>query len=942
MKKIIAKTFGLRDGEIHISFLMQLYIFIIITVLLIVKPTVNALFVSTLGADDLPYGYLLVAFIAVITSYLYSKAIRKFSFIKVTVSSLVFFCVSFIALSIILYFKLINGFTLYFYYIFVSLFAVVATSQFWIFANMVFNAREAKRIFGFIGAGAIAGGIFGGYLTSLISSNFGNEFAIFTAALLILFCIPIIRKVFQLRIKYLNIFQRKQIIANQDKLETSSLKLILKSKHLTYIAFITGIGVVVAKLVDFQFSDFANKSITDSDELAAFFGFWFSTFNVIALTVQLFFTNKILNRLGVSSTLLILPLAIGLAGLLFLTFPELWVLIIIKGIDGSFKQSLNKAAVELSVMPIPVHEKNQAKSYIDVAVDSIATGFAGFLLIFLIKNLDLSTSYITVIVLLFVFIWILMIYRLREAYFNSFKRNIEKTLTLSAENKTQNKKDNSLFNIKNIFKEGSESEILSIFDRIKNYKFKSLQKPVILLLSHPSNKVKIAALEYLDYFDDNNILPIVEAFVNEKDDTLVYVSLDYILEHSNLKETAFFNKYLDHKSSYVANGALLSLAKLSENNVALAKKYGLKERLEKRIEIFENSTKETRKEIVAGLLLSIAYSKMKSHYYFINNSLVDQKNYIVKFAIIAAGISSDELFLDNLISLLQNKKHRKSAIRALKSYGPRIINYILELDAKDELNSSIKRFVPKIIGTFKDQNAQNVLIDILKGKNSTSRLEASLALKKVLLSNENLFSRKRLLKSFIVKESAYYKSILQILISLQNLVNQDLLNESKVSNQKIYEGRVKLINALDEELDKSFSILFNLLSLVYNYNDIKIIQNAINSAIKEAKINSLELLENLLESNLKAVVLPIAEHKVLEPDNYKSSILKLELLNDLECLTQLMNVSGSNLRFLAVDFINQSNNKDYLPALLPLKKYRNPTVKKLAYDTYLRFTSKKR
>ena len=341
---------------------MQLYIFIIITVLLIVKPSINALFISNLGADQLPYGYLLIAVTAVITTYFYSKAIRKFSLVKITVLSLLTFSIIFALLGFLLKYNFTSTFFLFFYYIFVSLFGVLATSQFWIFANMVFNAREAKRIFGFIGAGAIAGGIFGGYLTSLVASTFGKEYTIFIASILLLFCIPILKKIYNLRIRYLNTFKRKQIIERQDQLENSSVRLIFKSKHLTFLAFIVGISVIVAKLVDYQFSDFANKAISNSDDLTAFFGFWFSTFNVIALIIQLFFTNKVITKLGVSSSLLLLPLALGLGGLLFLTFPELWVLVIVKGIDGSFKQSLNKAAIELSIMPIPLQVKNQAKS----------------------------------------------------------------------------------------------------------------------------------------------------------------------------------------------------------------------------------------------------------------------------------------------------------------------------------------------------------------------------------------------------------------------------------------------------------------------------------------------------------------------------------------------------------------------------------------------------
>ncbi|PQJ82305.1 Npt1/Npt2 family nucleotide transporter [Polaribacter glomeratus] len=934
MKKIISKTFGLRDGEIFISFLMQLYIFIIITVLLIVKPTVNALFISELGADSLPFGYLLVAITAVFSSYFYSKAIRKFSLVKITVLSLIIISLVFFVLGIILNFHVANKGILYFYYVFVSLFAVVSTSQFWIFANMVFNSREAKRIFGFIGAGAIAGGIFGGYLTSFIASNFGNEYVIFIASILILFCIPIIRKIYTLRIRFLNVFKRKQVIEKQDGLENSSLKLIYKSKHLTYIALITGISVLVAKLVDFQFSDFANKAIPDSDDLAAFFGFWFSTFNVFALVVQLFFTNKIVNRLGVSSTLLILPLSIGLGGLLFLTFPELLVLVIIKGIDGSFKQSINKAAIELSIMPIPLDVKNQAKSFIDVVVDSIATGFAGFLLMFFIIKLDLSTAYITVIVLFFVFIWILLIYRLREAYFDSFKKNIQKTLTYSADSKEAKKREINLSDIKIVLKQGNESAVLNMLDRLKDYKIKDLQKSVILLLEHPSNKIKIAALEYLEVFDDNDILEKVLLLVNSKDDILVYKALEYILGHSPITEHDFFNTYLDHHDEYIANGALLALAKKSENNYYLRDTYYLKSRLESKIKRLTTQDDSIREKVLFGLLLSIAYSRNTNHYSLISKNLKSPKPTSVKFATTAAGITSSKIFITDLLNLLENKRHRESAIIALKSYGPKIIEVILLLDKNDEIKSNIRKYIPKIVGAFENENALKILIKFLDEKNSASRLAGVKALKRIKRIDANLVIQQKIIKKYILKESAYYKNILEILSSLQKYIDENLIEDVNFNNQVTNESRKKLAEALELELNKSFKILFYLLSLYYNENDIEITFNGVKSDVKEAKMNSYELLDNILEGSIKAAVLPIIEHVVFDEDKSDLADIKLKKLLELEYLKKIMTISGSNLRQLAVEFIQTSKNTAYIPALLPIKKFRNKTVKKLATETY--------
>ena len=910
---------------------MQLYVFVVITVLLIVKPTVNALFVSNLGADSLPFGYLLVAVTAVVTSYFYSKAIRKFSLVKITVISITVFSVAFLALGLILTYQFINKGTLYFYYIFVSLFAVVATSQFWIFANMVFNAREAKRIFGFIGAGAIAGGIFGGYLTSLLSGNFGNEFAIFTASFLILLCIPILKKVYTLRIQNLNTFKRKQVIANQDKLESSSLKLIRNSSHLTYIALITGIGVLVAKLVDFQFSDFANKAINNSDDLAAFFGFWFSTFNVVALTIQLFFTNKILNKIGVSSTLLILPLAIGISSLLFLTFPELWVLVIIKGIDGSFKQSLNKAAVELSIMPIPQNVKNQAKSYIDVAIDSIATGFAGFLLIFLVRRLDLSTIYITIIVLFFVFIWIVLIYKLREAYFNSFKKNIQKTLIFESSHK--NDKRNNLSEIRKIFKSGNEEAILNMFDKLKDYKLRALEKDVIKLLDHPSTEVKIDAVRYLDAFDDTyNIIDKIESLVFEKNDTLAFVALDYIFNHSPITEDGFFTKYLDHSNEYVANAAILCLSQHSENNDKLAKKYDLDGRLQEKV-IEYKTDEHIRDEEIVGLLLSIAHSKMKIQYDIIYENLSSPKSYIVKFATAAAGITKDEIFIKKLLGLLETKKFRKNAIKALKNYGPRIIDWILYLEKNDELSSATRRFIPRVIGSFQNENAVNILLDLLKSRNTTSRLEALKSLKKIKNKNLNLSVSKRTFRSLLYKEAKFYKNLLQILSSLQVVVNQKLADNQ--DSKDVIEARAKIVKALNNELDKSMLVIFRLLMFLYRKEDIQMVLNGLRSNVKEAKINSIELLDNLLEGSIKQEILPIAEHTVVDDDHYNSKVIPILHLSEKNYLEKLLTVSGSNIRRLTIQYIKTLNNKDYISVLLPIKKYNSKINKQLAYETYI-------
>ena len=280
-KNFFKKYFNVREGEIKIALLMQLYIFLVITVLLLVKPTVTALFLSNLGADKLPYGYLLVAVVAVLTSIFYNKLIKKFSIKIVALSTIVLFSICFFILSYVVYYQIYDAWVLYFYYLSISLFGVLVTSQFWVIANIVFDLREAKRLFGFIGAGAIAGGIFGGYLTTFLANFFGNSMVSLIAAILLLLCLPIILWIWKIRVNHLNKFIKEERKEKKEASSSTSLGLILKSKHLINLSAIVGVSVVVAKLVDYQFSDMSHKMYADPNELASFFGFWFSSFNIV-------------------------------------------------------------------------------------------------------------------------------------------------------------------------------------------------------------------------------------------------------------------------------------------------------------------------------------------------------------------------------------------------------------------------------------------------------------------------------------------------------------------------------------------------------------------------------------------------------------------------------------------------------------------------------------
>ncbi len=931
VKRIFEKTFNIREGEIRIVFLMQLYIFLIITVLLLVKPTVTALFLSNLGSGQLPYGYLLVAVVAVLSSMTYNRMVKIFSIKTIASFTLIIFSIFFFVLSYVVYKGINYTWILYFYYLSISLFGVLATSQFWVIANIVFDLREAKRLFGFIGAGAIAGGIFGGYLTTLLANYFGNGIVILTASILLLLCLPIILIIWRIRKEQVYKYTNEEDHEDHKSTFDSSFGKVLKSKHLVNLAAVVGVSVLVAKLIDFQFSDFAHKAFTDSNELASFFGFWFSSFNIIALLIQLFLTNKLLSRFGVSSNLMILPVSLAIGSVLFLVFPELWVLILIKGVDGSFKQSINKAAFELSFLPVSYESKKHAKPFIDVVVDSIATGIAGFLLLFVIKALNVDTKYITMITIFFLLIWFYMIYRLRSSYFDTFRKNIREIISREDLNLGHKKKNNRVA-MKAVLNDGNENEIVKLLDHMDAEQIKIYKSSIINLIDHPSDKVKASAIKSVYTFRSKVIVSKIKTLLEvNTDDVVVYESMEYLLIYSNDYQNDIYRNYLDHKKDYLKNAALLCLARASRVNNILANKYHLDKRIEDQIEEFTIYEDKQRRVELIGLLLTIGYSEREKYYSFIDKYLKSKDPVLKKYAIKAAGLTKHEQYISQLIRMIIRKEHAGDVIEALKNFGKPIVQKLYIMIENEELDENTRGFIPKILESYDSKQSVVTLLNLLQSNDVLVRLNTTKSLKILMDKDIKLKLNNDRLNENIFSECLFFKNTLSAISSLEKTEKRNLNRGKKLKDKNLSKeedtARRSLIDLLQKHLDLSLQTIFFLLSEKYKFSDMEVVFLGIKNDTEESRINAIEFLSNLLDTELKNELLPILEYHFLSDKNVN---LKIDILPEKKCLNNLLKDCGVATKVRVLKLMQQMDQKGSVRLLNKLAKHKNTTVRNLA------------
>ncbi|MCK0158312.1 hypothetical protein MWU65_14040 [Cellulophaga sp. F20128] len=932
LKLYILKVFDLKEEELTKTLLLQANIFIIITVLLIVKPTVNSLFLSELTSEALPLAYVFTAILAIVGYHFYDKALERYALNIIIDRTIIGSVFSLVLFAIAFNFNLAKGVLLYIPYVWVAIFGLLTASQFWILANLVYNAREAKRVFGFIGAGAIAGGIFGGYLTSLLTNFLGTEDLLFVAAVLLIGCIPITRYIWKNEVVKLNSFQLSLRASPKGE---SPIKLIKQSKLLSLIAVVIGISVLIAKLVDYQYSDYASKLIPNQEDLTAFFGFWFSTLSVISLIIQLFLTKRIVGTFGVGKSLLWLPSGILVGSILLLILPQLWVIVFIKIIDGSLKQSVNKAATELLSIPIPIAIKKKTKTFTDVVIDSVATGLAGFILIFFINGLEISSTYISLIIIVLILVWLYFIYHLRLEYIVAFKALFDDALEVKKGKviKEEIKVTSIVETVILVLHTGNERKIVHMLQKTLEVKDERFFFAIKNLLQHESPEVKTLAIENLYFLKTENLSDIIETMVYDDSQEVTKSAFRYLLKHYKKNTVELFNTYLEVEDKTIKNAALVGLSLELRNNTVLQEKYSLEQRIEKALREYNQEWSERDKvHRMQAILEAIGHAHLVRFYTVIKQELIAKNSNVLQSAILSAAQTLDHQFIALIIPHLSNKEFRKVATDSLFSYGDSIMEELYHMLKKEVVDQDDVPFVIQVIEKFASQRATNLLIKLTDDSEHIVKIEAIEALKRLKWKFPSLIIKDRFIVAKILDECYLYQNTLSVIHS-QIIIQYKKKTDVENSKQED-EARKALIILLEQRLDRQLQRMFRFLGIKYPPHDVDPILNTILNGKEEQRIHAIEFLDNILDKELKKELIPVAESILFETNTEeKIKKLNIKILSETECYYALLKRKDAKLKIAVLYLIEHSTPLQFNALLdFVIQTETNPKVQERAQE----------
>ena len=923
-KDFLRRMFDIRIGEFQRALLMQFNIFLLILVLLIIKPVVNAHFLSIVGVDKLPFVFLLVALSALLVSTIYSRLLNRMALGKIIFRTYLTSILGILVFAILLRLEWFDEWIIYVFYIGVALFGLLTTSQFWILANVVFNAMEAKRLFGFIGAGAIAGGVSGGYITSVLAPVMDTANLLFVAVGILVVGMRVNRKIW---ISFVPAFSHAVQSRQTKSLHEHPIRLIRNSKHLTYLALIMGISVVVAKLVEYQFSAIASARFPDKDELAGFFGFWFSTFNVVSLGIQLLVTQRVVGMFGVGRSLFVLPGALFAGAVAVLIAPVLWTGVALKLFDISLKQSINKAATELLILPIPMAIKSQAKTFIDVFVDTTATGIGGILLIFLINGFDFSVRAVSLLILVLIGVWVYYALKIRKEYILSFQGKLGMSKDPVRRRGLQASDISAVEGLRKALLTGTEKQLLFLLSRIEDSKDQRLMGDTVPLLQNNSASVRQAALRCLYYGDDHTIIDHLIPLLHDLDDEVRYRAFSCILAHSRQNRVKVINDYLTHEDPVINGAALVGLATEARNNAEMQHVFGLEQRVHDKlnyIQLLEDKTLIPSYKVM--IARAIGYGKLAAFYPIIQQYVHDEDPGVVENALLAAGNSRDLVFIPKLIHFLPHKSTRPTAQKALSNYEPgELLPVLTEIIQHKELKTDILVQLPALTERMDTQKAIDFLFELVQHRDVAVKLEALQALHVMKGKYPHLTINSNKVMQFLMSEIGLYRNTLALNYTARQTI------QSVTESAEILEASNELTNLLERRLDSSLERIFQLLGLKYPPSEILPVYEGIRNRDPDIRMNAVDFLDNILDPNLKNVLIPIVESSMME--NMSAEILErldIEAPDEATCFESLLMGRDDRIKLAVLRLISARKTEGMEPVIQRVSQDENPRVASFA------------
>jgi ATP:ADP antiporter, AAA family len=827
----------------------------------------DALFLARLPASRLAIVYLLIAVVAVGLAQApwgRRRATGPFALSRLLgAGSLVTF--AFWALG-----RWQSPFELYALYLWTGLLGSLAVLQFWMVLGDLYTMTQAKRLYSLVWTGSLLGATLGAGAARVLAERLSASALVLAAA--VLFAATALGPAFVLG----RAEGRSTVRPRGSASLSEGLEILRRDAYVRSLAVLVLVSTVALTLGDYVFKSAVSRAIAPAD-LGAFFGGFYTLLNLLALVAQLVVGSWLFRAIGLHRVLWILPamLFLGAAGVAL--GGGLVAALILKGADGSLRNSVHRTGSELLYLPLTDVVRARAKPLIDIVGQRGGQALASLLILSenVLSRGDVVLAGAAAAVSL---VWIAWVADLKGLYLDVFRAALrEGTLRPAVDLPPVD-----LVSLETLFgalNSADDHEVVAAMDLLADEGRARLIPALILY--HPSQRVVLRALDLFALDGRADFLPVADRLMRHAD--------------AEIRAAALRARTRVRPDEAVLRAAAADPSPLVRAT-AIAGRVGAGwEGDEARLEL-EGLLADGETSLA---LARAIVAQPSPAFEDVLLRLADGPSDVTLVQVARAmGATRSPRFLPALLHLLGRSEVRTEARAALVGYGQEGLAFLDESLGDAGLPVELRRHLPRTIALFDATRAASVLErHVLEERSGAVRYRILRGMNRLAAYADAEFDPGLLRRAAAATAEGVFR-----LIHWRSVLEQ----ASGGREERSTPGHGLLVQMLRDKEAQAVERLFRILALQYRSEDFKGIYRGLRAAEGRARASSRELLENLLPPPLREPVLAIVDEAPDGPRLARAGALYLPSPLDYEAVLGLiLDRGGESLRCVAAHHVGE-------------------------------------
>jgi ATP:ADP antiporter, AAA family len=367
MKKLFTKIVDVKPNEVRALWLGFIFFFVVLAGYYVIRPVRDN--IGANFSEDLWWMFTVVLVAMIVANALFSFIVARMSRRKFIPIAYRFFIANLLIFFVLMRVVPAKGQVWVdgAFFAWVSVFNLFATAVFWGFMTDLFTTEQGKRLFGFIAVGGSLGGILGPIITASLVHRVST-------GVLLLICAGMLEIAAQ-SVRFFPAEFRRNDSTSTENAATADKPIggkfwdgvthICKSPYLFGLFLFILLYTLTSTWAYFQQAELTKAGFVDRAARTAFFAKLDLSVNTLTLLLQIFLTGRLMKFLGVTVTLLFMPV-LSLFGFAAMgLMPLLTVLAAFQIARRASTFAFMRPAREVLFTVLRREDKYKAKSFID-------------------------------------------------------------------------------------------------------------------------------------------------------------------------------------------------------------------------------------------------------------------------------------------------------------------------------------------------------------------------------------------------------------------------------------------------------------------------------------------------------------------------------------------------------------------------------------------------